>query len=104
MKDKCCLEDFCSVLVSAGKSILESDDVQNPGWFEMNKEMLIPLFEKRNKLLFKTRSQCGNDNMLKTKYADAKKDIHGAICITKNIWVNNVTESVHSVKFSPKEV
>ena len=42
--------------------------------------------------------------MLKTKYADAKKDIHGAICITKNIWVNNVTESVHSVKFSPKEV
>ena len=55
IKDECCLGDFCSALVSAGKSILESDDDQNPGWFELNKEMLVPLFEKRNELLFRAR-------------------------------------------------
>ena len=41
--------------------------------------------------------------MLKTKCADAKKDVREVIRIAKNIWINDIIESVHSMKFSPKE-
>ena len=69
----------------------------------MNKEMLVPLFEKRNELLFRVRNQCGCDDVLKANCIDAKKDVRDAIRIAKNMWVNDVAESVHSMRFFPKE-
>ena len=65
--------------------------------------MLVPFFEKRNELLFRARNQCGCDDMLKANCIDAKKDAREAIRIAKNTWVNDVAESVHSMRFSPKE-
>ena len=51
--EECSLEFFCETLVSSGKEVLEIEEVNDPGWFELSKATLRPLFDVRNNLLFK---------------------------------------------------
>ena len=97
------IEDFCTAIVAAGKKLLLEENDSDPGWFKLNKEFLRPLLNHRNELLFQARNSNGNDILLKTRCADARRNVKDAVLLSKDKWVRLIATRVHEMKFFPKE-
>ena len=102
VKDDCNLTEFCEAMRKAGKLTLEDEENDNPGWYEENKEMLRPFFDEKNKLLFEARNTNSDDDSLKMRCRDARKNARNAIQIAKTLWVEKIAEIAHNMNFSPK--
>ena len=50
------INEFCKVIVNAGKTVLAEDDEVDQGWCDLSKDNLRPMIEYRNNLLFKARN------------------------------------------------
>ena len=85
VNDDCNLSEFCKALTKAGKSVLDDEDSENPGWYDSSKEMLRPFFNIRNKLLFEARNSNAHNDLLKMRCRDARKNVRNANQIAKTL-------------------
>ena len=97
------IEDFCATIVTAGKKLLLEENDSDPGWFKLNKEFLRPLLSHRNELIFQARNSNGNGILIKTRCADARRNVKDAVLLSKDKWVRLIATRVHEMNFFPKE-
>ena len=97
------MNDFCAALVKAGKEILSYEDSPDPGWFEFNKEELLLLINKRNKLLHEARLSPNPSSLLKQKCIDARNNVYDAIKMAKSRWVSSLAGRMDNMNKSPKD-
>jgi len=76
-------KEFNNYMKDIAKKVVREDINDCKGWFEFSADLLMPLIDKRNKLLSKARSINGVNVELKQQCRNAKNDLKDAVAVAK---------------------
>ena len=85
--------DFIQSVTSACHSVLPPKPKAQPGWFEENKESLIPLINSRNVAMEKVLQRRTRQTSQKLK--DARKKLKREVKVAKNKWINTHCNNIN---------
>ena len=87
-------EELCNCVMIFAKDEVRVAIHDNEGWFELSKDELMPLTHVRNKWprIFKLFE--GNDDFLKHKHRDYRKNLQHAVVAAKGKWIEKSFEKL----------
>ena len=94
--------NFCRAITEAGKEVLTREDTSYLDSFEYNKDNLLSLINKRNKILLAASS---SDNPeLKQKCIDARNNVKDSVRAAKSRWIFNLVDRMSDINKTLRKV
>ena len=75
---------------------------QDKGWFQLSKDTLKPLLDKRSEFLYHVRQLRSVSEEIIQQYRDLKNDVKDAVSAAKIKWTEELAKKIHDMNFTPK--
>ena len=99
-----CYTDFHSAILEAGASTATKPKEVRRGWFEMSREILQPLVQRKNKLCTRLRRvPAAVKELFKETLNDLKKQVKEAVEEAKAKWSAVMATAINAMNDQPKE-
>ena len=98
-------KDFCKALMEAARETASRPIEVNKPWFDFNKEILVPMMEKRNRALHRTRENNLSEEELEARKDDLRrmqKGIYDQTRVAIERWALFDAKRISNMNFNPR--
>jgi len=93
-------EEFGRYMKDVVKDVVLEEVDATKGWFEYNRDFLMPILKERNKLLHKLKICDEEDEYLKQKCRDARSNVKNTINVAKGKWIEHLVDDIVDINMN----